>query len=184
MANFALVGSSYIERLRRFSTGDLHVPGTIKWFGLSGIRIQVFPRPVFSSIVSFKPDCVFVHMGGNDITTSTTPRDVSDRLLKFRERLLDCGVKRVYMAEILPRGDFSRSPDQHLDKAIFDRKRKKINNFLKSALGQYFVSFKDIKFPEDYDSDMVHLGTMTKENRASGMTRYFHRVRRIFLGHK
>lgn len=94
--------------------------------------------------------------------------------------LKDSGVKSVFVAEVLTRGDFSRSPDKDLTKVIFDKKRKKINTLLKSQLGHQFVVFKEIKYPRDFHGDLVHLGTVGLDS-ASGMKRYFYRIRRLFV---
>lgn len=180
MAKFALVGSSFVERLRRFTSEDLKVPGEVKWFGFPGLRTYSLSEEMWSNIITYNPDCVFLHVGGNDITTSTRPKDVVGRIIAICERLKDSGVKSVFVAEVLTRGNFQRSPDRHLNKLIFDKKRKKINSLLKTSFGHHFVAFKDISFPKDFDDDLVHLGTKTTQ-RSSGMTRYFHRVRRVFV---
>lgn len=180
MAKFALVGSSFVERLRRFTSDDFKVPGEVKWFGVPGLRSYSLSKEMWSNIVTFNPDCVFLHVGGNDITTTTRPKDVVGRIIAICENLKGSGVKSVFVAEVLTRGNFQRSPDRHLNKLIFDKKRKKINSLLKSTFGHHFVVFKDISFPKDFDDDLVHLGTKTTQ-RSSGMTRYFHRVRRVFI---
>lgn len=59
MAKFALVGSSFVERLRRFTSDDFKVPGEVKWFGVPGLRSYSLSKEMWSNIVTFNPDCVF-----------------------------------------------------------------------------------------------------------------------------
>lgn len=180
MAKFAVLGSSYVERLRRFTSEDLKVPGEVRWFGVPGLRCDSLSEEMWRRILTYKPDCLFLHVGGNDITTTTSPNDVVRKIMDIYCNLKDSGVKSVFVAEVLTRGDFSRSPDKDLTKVIFDKKRKKINTLLKSQLGHQFVVFKDIKYPRDFHGDLVHLGTVGLDS-ASGMKKYFYRIRRLFV---
>lgn len=124
MAKFALLGSSYVERLRRFTSEDLKVPREVRWFGVPGLRCDSLTEEMWRRIMTYKPDCLFLHVGGNDITTTTSPRDVVRKIINIYGILKDSGVKSVFVAEVLTRGDFSRSPDKDLTKVIFDKKKK------------------------------------------------------------
>lgn len=76
MAKFAVLGSSYVERLRRFTSEDLKVPGEVRWFGVPGLRCDSLTEEMWRRNLTYKPDCLFLRVGGNDITTTTSPNDV------------------------------------------------------------------------------------------------------------
>ena len=70
---------------------------------------------------------------------------------------------------------------QEITKKSFESQRKKINKLLKRQYGDLLLRFKDIKFPNDYDDDLVHYGVPSTKK---GMTKYFHGIRRRIFSHK
>lgn len=96
MAKFAVLGSSYVERLRRFTSEDLKVPGEVRWFGVPGLRCDSLTEEMWRRILTYKPDCLFLHVGGNDITTTTSPNDVVRKIMDIYCNLKDSGVKSVF----------------------------------------------------------------------------------------
>ena len=126
-------------------------------------------------------DVYLINIGGNDITPTSEPDDIFMRIVNlvyelYRRRR----VKMVYVAEIQTRGDFRGG----LTKEEFDRQRQIMNELLKERFQQYFVSFTDVRYPNDYDEDLVHLDTSERLRRNSGMRKYANRIRRIFCSYR
>lgn len=182
MATFALLGDSYIERLRRYCADDMSVPGRVYFFGKGGLRTDRVPEHLWRKVLSTNIDVILINAGGNDISTTSSPKEICRRICEMAESLYRSGVKKVYIAEILTRGDFRKCPG--LTKQVFDEQRRYLNGLLMAQFGQNFVRFKDIHFPKDYDADLVHLGTSEKLKRNSGMRKFQSRIRRIFCSYK
>ena len=83
------------------------------------------------------------------------------------------------MSEISERGNFRKSPG--LTKEVFDEKRQVINRRLRRKFKDEFVTFPNIKYPSDYDDDLVHFGD--GENQ-KGLRKYFFAVHGILLSYK
>lgn len=73
-----------------------------------------------------KTDIVFLSIGGNDTSPISNPENIYDHISKLVEDLKDAGVRRVFISEILPRADFSKSVPVGLTKSNFDRDRNAI----------------------------------------------------------
>ena len=89
------------------------------------------------------------------------------------------GVKKVYVSKISERGEFSKS--EGLTNEVFEDKRKVINRRSQQKLKGDFVTFKMIKYPTDYDVDLVHFG---ERDGNKGMRKYFFAVRGILLSYR
>ena len=74
-------------------------------------------------------------------------------------------MQSIYVGEILPRGNFSRSPDPHLNGEIFEDQRKKKNKLLEKKYKTKLIRFVDIKYLTDYCPDGVHLLTPSEGSR-------------------
>ncbi|KAK3107288.1 hypothetical protein FSP39_011166 [Pinctada imbricata] len=134
MSRIALFGSSYIRRLDEFCGGDLGIPHTVKFFGKGGMTAG---HPHFflkSQVLHFQPDIVFICLGGNDISATSSPCEIVRNIKTLVNELISTGVRRVLVSEVLERGDFTKAPG--LTKDSFDKQRKKINQMLKSKLGK------------------------------------------------
>ncbi|XP_033724642.1 uncharacterized protein LOC117314669 [Pecten maximus] len=170
MAKFAILGSSYISRLRDFCEGDFKVPGDCRFFGKGGMRTDSIPHWMMADLESFNPDVVFVHLGGNDIRRDSSPKDIFSNLCAIVETLKKSGAK-VHIAEICRRGDFSKAPG--LMEASFNRQRNAINRLLIERYGKCIVKIP-LQYPADYDNKLVHFSDY-------GIRKYFFMVRRVFL---
>lgn len=95
------------------------------------------------------------------------------------DQLKESGVKRLYVLEISTRGDFRKVPG--LDKETFDKKREAVNRRLKKIFKDCFVTFRTIKFPPDYNDDLVHFGSGGDKK---GLKKQFFGVRGLFLSYK
>lgn len=184
----AIYGDSYVKRLREFCNGELRVPGSIYWYDKGGLRADFRNRDGqpdayaisrYNQMVDLHPDIVFLNVSGNDITTKTDPREIIDRVVRITVDLQEAGTTTVFIAEILTRGDFSKSPDSQLDKATFDRKRQKINSGLAKLFKDKLIRFPDIKYPRDYSTDLVHLSSYSATTNNTGLKKYESRIRRL-----
>ena len=192
--SLALYGDSYVKRLRGFCNNDLRVPGTVYWYDKSGLRADLKKRDgqredtdaraMYNSMLELRPDVAFINVSGNDITSQTTPREIFDRVVLIVNDLQAAGTSTIFVAEIMTRGDFSKSPDQHLDKATFDRKRQEINTLLAQRFKENLIRFSDVRYPDDYDKDQVHLLKNSASTANTGMKKYESRIRRILCSLK
>lgn len=132
MVKFVVLGSSYVEWLRRFMFEDLKVFGEVRWFGVLGLCCDLLIEEMWRCILIYKLDCLFFYVWGNDIIIIISLNDVVRKIMDIYCNFKDFGVKSVFVVEVLIRGDFSWFFDKDLIKVIFDKKRKKINIFLKS----------------------------------------------------
>lgn len=185
MAKFAIFGDSYVKRLERFCRNGtkLQVPGNVQFFGKGGLRTDKMDNKLYSDCLHSQAHTVILHVGGNDITPISSPRDIFNRIQAMVKDLTDMEVKNVYVCEILTRGDFSKCPG--LTKEVFDRQRKKINSLLQRKYRNFYVRFSDIKYPSDYLSDLIHLQYYEdRDNKSQGMKKYLCRMKRILCSVK
>ena len=149
-----------------------------------GQREDTDARAMYNSMLELRPDVAFINVSGNYITSQTTPREIFDRVVLIVNELQAAGTSTIFIPEIMTRGDFSKSPDQHLDKATFDRKRQKINSLLAKRFKENLIRFSDVRYPEDYDNDQVHLLKNSASTANTGMKKYESRIRRILCSLK
>lgn len=181
-----MYGDSYILRLKEFCKKDLRVPADVLWHEKSGLRSDFINRQGkiddsavknYESLKELQPDVVFMNVGGNDLTTTSDPNNVYEQIMALVDDLKGVGVKDVYVAEIMPRGDFSMNPDPKMNQTSFERQRRKINYLLAKTVKTRCVKFADVLFPDEYSTDEVHLAN-------SGLKKYESRLRRIFCSLK
>ena len=185
----AFYGDSYIRRLYDFCDGSLRVPATVCWFGKGGLRsdlkdkkgltVDKNARANFEKLRKRRPDAVIINVGENDLSTTTKPRDIYFRIMELINDLQQDGVRDIYVAEIMTRGDFSRCPDPAMNKAAFDLQRKKINTLLAKELKGNFIKFHDIHYPADYSADLVHLQAHEPNTINTGLKKFECRLRRL-----
>jgi hypothetical protein len=179
---YVLLGSSYISRLENEFGGDLKVPGKVLFMGRGGMKISTIPDDFLAAIREIQPACVFIHLDGNDITLTSSPKDIASKLLEIYDYLKKYSAK-VFIGEII-----SRNPSQKhtpgLTRDEFDHQRKKINSYLKKKIGGNLVRFKDITFPNDYHSDGIHLSPQNDTCRRCGLEKYFFTIRRVLFSVK
>jgi len=171
MAVTVFFGSSFIERLRKYCEEDMEVPGTTIFCGKGGLRTDRMDTALLHRALKTNADIAYLQLGGNDITATSTPKDIFDRICTVVTLFLDSGIRQVYIGEILTRGNFSKAPG--LTKESFDRQRKRINKSLEKKYTSNFVYFPDIKYPHDYVPDLVHLQTADKHKRERERERGF-----------
>ena len=184
----ALYGDSYVANLRNHCNSNLRVPATVYWFGKGGLRtdfkkrdgkIDTDAQAMYSRMIDLRPNVAFINVSGNDITTDVKPRDIFNRVVRIVDDLQAAGTTTVFIAEIITRGDFSKSPDPNLDKPTFDKIRQKVNTLLAKCYKDNFIRFPDIKYPKDYSSDGVHVSTHSESTNNTGMKKYESRIRSV-----
>lgn len=72
-----LFGNSYVKRLREFCSGRLHVPGDVYWYGRGGLRTDRMDYRLYDRMLRKRPQIAVINIGGNDITPTSAPRDIS-----------------------------------------------------------------------------------------------------------
>ena len=177
----AIYGDSYVTRLRIFCYGDLRVPASVYWFEEGG---EDDPYETFNEMLDLRPDVAVLSVCANDITSTTVPNDIINRIAQMTFELQEVGTSTVFITEILTRGDFKNSPDPLLDQATFDRKRKKINSGLAKRFKDKLIRFSDMRYPKDYSTDRVHLLDYSEETNNTGLKKYMSRIRRILCSLK
>ena len=182
IARFCLMGDSYVKRLQNFCGGDLHLPGPTRFLRQGGLRCDELDDTMKTQMkqAAAKSDYVFLSIGGNDISPISDPEVIFNNIRDLVEKLEETHVRRVYISEILPRGDFSKSKPRGLTKAKFDSDRKAINKLLFKEYGTRVIKFHDIRYPRDYHSDKVHLSEPTQDSKKCGLRKYFFRIRLTF----
>lgn len=80
MARFCLFGDSYVERLRRYSNNALPIPGEVHFIGRGGLRTNRLDESMLLRMKLLKAETVFVNIGGNDISPSSSPREIFNRI--------------------------------------------------------------------------------------------------------
>lgn len=104
-----------------------------------------------------EPDVAFLILGGNDVHYRSSVDAIVDRLKGVVTKLRSLGVRRVFVASIIERGSFWASTG--LTKEKFNKTRRFINKKLSKLMGPDFIDVgKKIKFPRQYDDDLVHPG--------------------------
>ena len=173
MPVFGLFGSSYVARLDDFCGGDMHVPGQCVFQGRGGLQASTVTHTMVKKMTAARPNFIFLAIGGNDISVLSTAADIFEDICKLVKTFKEAGVQEVFISEILPRADFSKSKPPGLTKARFDRQRKAINGVLRERYGDRLIKFTDLRCPRDYDDDLVHLSE-------GGLRKYFFRIRLLF----
>ena len=136
--------------------------------GLRTDRLSEFAfKPVWQWCLRREADVYFINIGGNEITKTSEPEAIYQRIVDLVDQLYSRPrVQLVYVGEIWlwP----------------FDRQREIINDLLRERYDWLFVEFKDVRFPKDYDKDLVHMDSKERRHRNSGMRKFQSRIRRIF----
>ena len=81
----AIFGDSYVRRPEDYCKGDLGMPGEVHWLGRGGIRTDIKNQALYRRLLELRPDAAIIHLGGNDITITSTPRDIFSRLTGFKQ---------------------------------------------------------------------------------------------------
>lgn len=168
MDRIAVFGSSYVVRVGKCWQHDF---GGVIFFGQGGMTAgSLFTSPRYrrclDELVAFRPNIVYVCLGGNDISSRSSPGKIVYDILKIYNFLSSCGVRTILIQSIVPRGSFRGELTGH----IFDKQRRSVNTRLKTILKESFLEF-GISFPNNYLSDLVHFN-------ADGLRKHSYFIRR------
>ena len=111
MSRVAVFGDSYVRRLGcyefNWSAGNWRAE-QIRFFGRGGTRAGSVPGSLWQEMRDYAPTHVFLLLGGNNISVNSDPATIVRSLLDLVASLSD--IAHVFVGEILPRWDISRSP--------------------------------------------------------------------------
>ena len=155
------------------------IPVEVRFLDKPGGKLWPIPKQRWDELIAYRSDVVFWCLGGNSIDKDISPGDIYNEILSRVDLLKKSGVKRVYVSEISERRCFKKSPG--LTKETFDDKRRVINRLLQKKLTDEFVTFPNIKYPADYDDELVHF---RQYNGTKGLGKYFFSVRGILLSYR
>ena len=103
---------------------------------------------MYSRMIDLHPKVTFINLSSKDITTDVKPRDIFNWVVCIIDDLQAAVTTTVFIAEIITRGDFSKSPDPNLDKPSFDKIDKKINILLANATKTILFTFPTSNTPK------------------------------------
>ena len=106
------------------------------------MRASAIPSNVLEEMIEFKPTCVFLNVGGNDISSNADTDEIAGDILRIVNILKETGVQHVFFIEIKERGRFRGD----LTTEIFTRKRNSINRKIQRKLGRDFFTLKKSGF--------------------------------------
>ena len=171
MASLTVFGDSLVRRQGGFiDRVPFGVP--VHFIGKGGMRALAVPDDLWQELLRTRPTHVFLHFGGNDISSDSSPRVIFEEIKCRVEELISFGVQCVWVGEVLPRGRFNRSPG--LWAAEYERQRRALNRLLHNFMKHRFILFRFHVFTltgiphRDFLSDLVHLSVFGQ--------RKYHRV--------
>ena len=120
MVRRALIfGHSFIHRLHSFTFNNRHrgrlnlgLDGTdmeVEFYGLGGGTLRPSPKCIqrqqsMKIISDFKPHCVFLQIGGNDLAGEADPSKLARDIVIFANYIITCfQVRHVVVGQLLPR---------------------------------------------------------------------------------
>ena len=84
MTKFTIFGDSYVAHLGKF-TGGRSEFFNCRFFGVSGMSTRTKFQDKFNEMKHYRPDVVFMNLGGNDITESTDIQNLVKRPVTGKE---------------------------------------------------------------------------------------------------
>jgi len=156
MSRVVLFGDSFIARAGKFCGEDLDFGPECQtlWLGKGGMRADAVPTELLERGLAFRPNYVFLHLGGDDIAFSTNASDVAGCIIKLVTQFEAVGA-RVVVGGLTTRRRFR---DPRLTEEYFKRVTFAINRRLRGCLGAKHVDFlKGLTFPRCWCHDGVHL---------------------------
>ena len=118
---------------------------------MGGLQASTVTHTMVKKMRAARPNFIFLAIGGNDISVLSTAADIFEDICKLVKTFKEASVQEVFISEILPRDDFSKSKPPGLTKACFYRQRKAINGLLRERYGDCLIKFTDLRCPRDYD---------------------------------
>lgn len=146
MVRRALIfGHSFIHRLHSFTLNNRHrgwlnlgLDGTdiqVEFYGQGGGTLRPGPKCIqrqqsIKIISDFKPHCVFLQIGGNDLAGESDPAKLARDIVSFADYIITCyQVRHVVVGQLLPR--YSGEPEVNY---AYNEKVYNVNNTLQRIL--------------------------------------------------
>ena len=159
MTKFAIFGDSYLTNLEKFTGGRSEVSNCL-FFGVSGMSTRRKFQDKFDEMKHYRPDVLFMNLGGNDITESTDIQNLVKRLKNIVKKLYENGITKVFVATVIERGSFPEWTG--LTRPIFNKIRHALNKKLRTELDTDLVDVrKKIKYHRHHNNDLVHPGYLS-----------------------
>ena len=133
MTKFAIFGDSYVAWLERFTAGKMAMSGLCRFFCRSGMSTTRKYTDKHRDLLNYRPDVVFLVLGGNDIRWDSNVDDIVKILTNIVNELYSAGVNKVYIGTIAARGSVPSFTS--LNRAKFNKIRRGINRKLRKELG-------------------------------------------------
>ena len=176
MARIAIYGSSHVKRLSKyFQTRPFLFK--MKHFCRGGMRADEVNNQSWKDMLKYKPAHVFIHVGGNDITSTSETDDI---FLPIKALVQELWLRNVVVivGDVMPRLDFR---DKALTHDVYEQKRKSLNDKLRRFMRKNFrMIYVQALFHgrphRDLDEDLVHLSDYGQKKYSMALYRAFMRV--------
>ncbi|WAR29314.1 hypothetical protein MAR_002882 [Mya arenaria] len=129
------------------------VPMEVRFFGAGGMKASK-PKPgLLKQVKMYGADLVVVSLGGNDITTTSVPKDIVAAVLHIAQDFIDSGVSTILVLEIGERGAFRDG----LGYRSFASQRARINQLLGKRELVEVLRLPHIRFPAEFMRDKLQV---------------------------
>lgn len=167
----SLCGHSFIRRLEdeTYANPKLEksmniAEADITWLHKGGMTWFSFgeAREGKQAVIQSKPDLLYLELGTNDLDSYMPPLDVAQKAISVVNELLDSGVKRVILGEVIPRSRSGRVP-----LSMFEENEYAYNNFMTNMLIHEQASRRtpvDERFKNPHVWFWKHKGLRTPES--------------------
>jgi hypothetical protein len=160
-----VIGSSIVRRAAHAALvspqgPDLGFPpGTIRWWGVGGMRWIDFPTSIITLLESERPPhIVVVHLGGNDLAQLQLGQLIQMFRLGFQWLRRHCPNSRIAFSAILPRRAYRGA----VNNQAIDNCRRSCNRYIRRIMREIdgvFIPHPQISFQSAplFHDDGVHL---------------------------
>ena len=169
-----ILGHSFVKRLRYWMRRYGRVMSlknlTVHLHGVGGRTIDQTYQDM-DVVDSLRPDVIFLQVGGNDISDSSTATEIFVKL----KRLIAALLNEHHVSTVIVGSIFCRNRPRNISQVAYDRKKRKINRFLCKEFGGFEPGKKVFFFTHKFfkgnlfDDDGVHLND-------SGNRRFFNSI--------
>ena len=120
----AIFGHSFVANIPREPFKGYNV----KIFGIPGERARsILSTKIFNDLTNFNPKFCYVQIGGNDINSTSLPKDTASDIYKVYKELKIRGIAVVF-GEVMPRPDPYTTTPQN-----YKIKRNAVNSILRNT---------------------------------------------------
>ena len=117
----------------------------MKFLTVVSLVYLVCQQDKFDEMKHYRPDVVFMNLGGNNIKESTGIQNLVKQLKNIVKELYENGITKVFVATVIERGYFPELTG--LTRSIFNKIRHALNKKLRTELGTDLVDVgKKIKY--------------------------------------